>query len=443
LTFPNRSAQAARVTSSAGLWRHRDFRQLWAAETVSQFGTQITQLALPVVAVSLLAATPLEMGYLTALETLAFLVIGLPAGAWVDRWRRRRVLVANDAVRAVALASVPLAWALGGLTLGQLFVVAAVTGTSTVFFDVAYQSYLPALVARDQVVDGNGKLETSRAVAQVAGPGVAGVLLRLVAAPVLIAADAVSFLLSAAFISRIRTPDVVPDRAARRPLRTEIAEGLSFVVRHPLLRRIAACTGTSNLFSAITTTLLALYVLRTLGLSQATLGLVLSAGAVGGLVGAVTGAPFARWVGEGRAIPLSVLLIVPFGVLTPLAVLGAPVVLLAVSTFGFGWGSVAYNITQVSFRQRLCPPALLGRMNASVRFIVFGTMPLGGLLGGALGSWLGIVPALWIAAGGQALAALPVTLSPLIGMRELPDELDESTPPASPAGAPVGSGAAG
>ncbi|MCU1615859.1 MAG: Major facilitator superfamily permease [Frankiales bacterium] len=415
-------------TRPATLWRHRDFRQLWAAETVSQVGTQVTQLALPVVAVTLLAATPFEMGVLTALETAAFLLIGLPAGAWVDRWRRRRVLVANDLVRAVALASLPLAWALRALSLPQLFAVAAITGTATVFFDVAYQSYLPALVDKTQIVDGNGKLETSRAVAQVAGPGLTGVLLRVVSAPVLIAVDAVSFLASALFIGRIRTADVVPDRAARRPLRVEIAEGLSFVVRHPLLRRIVACTGTSNLFSSITYTLLVLYALRTLHLSQSTLGLVLSAGAVGGLLGAVTAAPFARLVGEGRAIPLSVLLLLPFAACAPLAVLAAPAVLLAASSFGFSWGSVVYNITQVSFRQRLCPPLLLGRMNASVRFLVFGTMPLGGLLGGVLGSWLGIVPALWIGAAGQVIAALPVTLSPLVGMRDLPDELDATTP---------------
>jgi MFS family permease len=412
----------------AALWRHRDFRQLWAAETVSQVGTQVTQLALPVVAVTILAATPFEMGVLSALETAAFLLIGLPAGAWVDRWRRKRVLVTNDLVRAVALASLPLAWGMHALTLPQLFVVAAITGTATVFFDVAYQSYLPALVGKDQIVDGNGKLETSRAVAQVAGPGITGVLLRVLSAPVLIAVDAVSFLFSALFIGRIRTADVVPDRTARRPLRVEIAEGLAFVVRHPLLRRIVACTGTSNLFSAITYTLLVLYALRTLHLSQSTLGLVLSAGAVGGLLGAVVASPFARLVGEGRAIPLSVLLLLPFAACAPLAVLGAPALLLAASTFGFSWGSVVYNVTQVSFRQRLCPPSLLGRMNASVRFLVFGTMPLGGLLGGVLGSWLGIVPALWIGAAGQVLAALPVTLSPLIGMRDLPDELDATTP---------------
>jgi len=412
------------VSTDRSLLRHRDFRQLWAAETVSQVGTQITLLALPVLAVSVLDATPLEMGVLTALETAAFLVIGLPAGAWVDRWRRKRVLVTNDLVRAVALATLPVAYLLDVLTLGQLFVVAAVTGTATVFFDVAYQSYLPALVDRDQIVDGNGKLEASRAVAQVAGPGLTGVLLRVLGAPLLILADAASFLLSAMFIGQIRSADAVPDRAARRPLRAEIAEGLSFVVRHPLLRRIVACTGTSNLFGSMTTALLVLFVLRELGLSESTLGFVFSVGAVGGLVGAGTAARFARLVGEGRAIPLAVLVCAASGTLLPLAAVGAPAVLLAAGWFGLSWGVVAYNVVQVSFRQRLCPPALLGRMNASVRFIVFGTMPLGGLLGGVLGDWFGVLPAMWVAAAGGFVACLPVLLSPLVRMRDLPDEWD-------------------
>ncbi|MGY1750833.1 MFS transporter [Modestobacter sp. SYSU DS0511] len=414
------------MTSDRSLLRHADFRRLWAAETVSQVGTQVTLLALPVLAVSLLDATPLQMGFLTALETAAFLLIGLPAGAWVDRWRRRRVLVTADLVRAGVLGTLPLAYLLDVLSLGQLFVVAALTGTATVFFDVAYQSYLPALVDRDQLVDGNGKLEASRAVAQVAGPGVTGVLLRVMGAPLLIALDAASFLVSALFLSRIRRPDVVPDRAGRRSLRAEIGEGLRFVVRQPLLRRIVACTATSNLFSSITTTLLVLYALRELDLSESTLGLVFSAGAVGGLVGAATAARFARWLGEGRAIPLSVLAMLPFTALTPLAALGAPLVLLTLGQLGFSWAVVVYNVTQVSFRQRLCPPALLGRMNASVRFIVFGTMPLGGLLGGVLGTWLGVLPTLWIAAAGQVLAAGWVVASPLLHLRELPDGTDLS-----------------
>jgi predicted MFS family arabinose efflux permease len=412
------------VSTPASLWRHRDFRHLWAAETVSQLGTQITLLALPVLAVTLLHATPLEMGVLAALETAAFLLIGLPAGAWVDRWRRKRVLVVNDLVRMVALASLPIAWALDVLSLWQLFLVAAITGTATVFFDIAYQSYLPTLVAADQIVDGNGKLESSRAVAQVAGPGITGILLRVLGAPLLIAFDAVSFLVSALFIGRIRHVDTVPDRATRRPLRTEIAEGLGFVVRHPLLRRIVACTGTANFGSAMSGALLVIYSLRVLGLSETTLGIVFAAGSVGGLVGAVTGARFARWVGEGRAIPLSSLVIMPFTALIPLAVVGAPALLLVIGWFGFSWAVVAYNITQVSFRQRLCPPHLLGRMNASVRFIVFGTQPLGALLGGALGGWIGIVPTLWVSVGIAGLAAVWVVASPLMGMRDLPRELD-------------------
>jgi MFS family permease len=424
------STPASGSAPAAGsLWRHRDFRQLWAAETVSQVGTHVTLLALPVLAVTILHATPLEMGVLTALETAAFLVIGLPAGAWVDRWRRKRVLVANDLIRAVALASLPVAWVFDVLTLPQLFLVAAVTGTATVFFDVAYQSYLPTLVERSQIVDGNGKLETSRAVAQVAGPGITGVLLRILGAPLLIALDALSFLLSAAFLGRIRHPDSAPARAGRRKLRTEIAEGLSFVVRHPLLRRIVACTGTSNFFSSMINALLVLFAIRTLGLSESTLGLVFSAGAVGGLVGAATAAPFARWVGEGRAIPLASMVCAVFWTLLPFAAVGAPVVLLACGWFGVSWGVVAYNVVQVSFRQRLCPPALLGRMNASVRFIVFGTMPLGGLIGGVLGSWLGVLPTLWVAAAGGFLACLPVVLSPLMGMRDLPDEWEGTDVP--------------
>jgi MFS family permease len=424
-------------TTTSSLWRHREFRRLWAAETASHVGTQVVGVALPVVAVSLLAATPWQMGVLNALETAAFLLVALPAGAWVDRWRRQRVLVRADTVRALALATVPAAYLLDVLTLGQLYVVAAVVGTATVFFDVAYQSYLPQIVDRGQLTDGNGKLEISRAVAQVAGPGLTGVLLRVLAAPLLVVVTSLGYLLSALFVSSIQHVEVLPDRAARRPMRTEIGEGLAFVVTHPLLRRIVACTGTGNLFSAITGTLLALYVLRTLELSESTLGLVLSAAAAGGLLGAVTAAPVARLVGEGRSIPLSAVTFGAFAGCTPLAVLldgTGQLVLLVVGGIGLSWAVVVYNVVQVSFRQRLCPPGLLGRMNASVRFVVFGTMPVGALLGGVLGTTIGVVPALWVAVAGQLAAALPVLLSPLAGMRDLPDSLDATT------GGPTGGG---
>jgi MFS family permease len=215
-------------------------------------------------------------------------------------------------------------------------------------------------------------------------------------------------------------------------LRTEIAEGLGFVVRHPLLRRIVACTGTSNLFGSMNSALLVLFVIRELGLSESTLGLVFSVGAVGGLLGAASAAWFAGRVGEGRAIPVSAVVYSAAGALLPLAAVGAPVLLLVSGWFVLSWAVVVYNVVQVSFRQRLCPPGLLGRMNASVRFIVFGTMPLGGLLGGVLGEWLGVLPALWLAVAGGLLACLPVVASPLLTMGDLPDALDASTP------APVG-----
>jgi Na+/melibiose symporter-like transporter len=413
---------------SRSLWRHHDFRQLWAGDTVSQLGTQFSQLALPVLAVTVLHAGPRDMGFLTAAETLAFLVVGLPAGAWVDRWRKKRVLMTGDAVRAVAFGSIPVAWSLGQLTLGQLYVVALAAGVATVFFDVAYQSYLPAIVDGDQVVDGNAKLQASQSVAQVAGPALGGALLGVLAAPVLIAADAVSYSISALFVGRIRHGETPPAREERRPLRTEIGEGLRFVVRNPLLLRITACTSISNFFSGVLQALFVLYVLRVLGLGTQTLGLVWALGAVGGLVGAVATSRITRAVGEGRTIPLSALACGVFGIATPLAALVRGtfprIAVLTIGTIVFWACVVIYNITQVSFRQRLCPPALLGRMNASVRFLVWGSLPIGGLVGGFLGATIGVIPTIWIAAAGQLSAALPVLLSPLSRMRDLPRELD-------------------
>ncbi|MBA3797578.1 MAG: MFS transporter [Geodermatophilaceae bacterium] len=401
-----------------------DFRQLWAAETISQIGTQITQIALPILAVITLSATEFEMGVLIALETVAFLLIGLPAGAWVDRWRRKRVLVANDLVRAVALFSLPVAYAFDMLTLWQLFAVALITGVATVFFDVAYQSYLPSLVDKSQIVEGNSKLEISRAVSQVAGPGMAGLLIKVLGAPLMFVFDAVSFVASALFIGRIRHEEPVHDRSTRRPLRVEIGEGLNFVLRHPLLRRIVACTGTSNFFSTVSATMLVLFMVRELGFDETQIGLTFSAGAVGGLLGAATTTRFAKYFGGGRSIVLGAGLIIPFAALVPLSALGVPLLFMPLSVFGISYAVVLYNIVQLSFRQRLCPIPLLGRMNASIRFLVYGTMPLGGLAGGALGTWLGILPTLWIAALGSILAFLPVFLSPLRTMRELPAEYD-------------------
>ncbi len=408
-----------------GLFRHHDFRQLFLGDSLSQFGTQLTMLAIPVLAVKVLDAGALEMGLLATCEFLAFLVIGLPAGAWVDRWRKQRVLVTNDLIRAVALGSLPAAWALDVLTFGQMLVVALVVGSCTVFFDVAYQSYLPDLVEPEHIGEGNAKLQAVQSIAQIGGPAIGGGLIKLIGAPLTIGLDALTFVWSAFWVRRIKHVDTPPPREDRRPLVVEVREGLSFVLTHPLLWRITACTSLSNLFSSISGAMLILYVLR-LGLSEAQLGLGFAIGAIGGLLGALAVTRATAWVGEGRIIPLSTFAWMPAAFLMPLAgnVLD-PMVALTGYMLLRNFGAVLYNVAQVSFRQRLCPRPMLGRMNASIRFLVWGVMPIGALLGGVIGHQFGLRTVFWIEAVGVILAALPVLISPLLGMRELPRELDK------------------
>lgn len=419
------AAPASPARGRGGLFGHHDFRQLWIGDTISQFGTQLTMLAIPVLAIRVLDADAFQMGLLGTFEFLAFLVIGLPAGAWVDRWRKQRVLVSNDLVRGLALASLPAAWAFDVLTLVQVYAVVLVIGVCTVFFDVAYQSYLPDIVPSADIGEGNAKLQASQSVAQIGGPAMAGGLIRVLGAPLTIAFDALSFLGSAFFVRRITHVDTPPRREDRRPLLEEIREGLSFVLRNPLLWRITACTATSNFFSSMTGALLVLFALRELDLDEGHLGLAMGLGAAGGLVGALLTPRINRWVGEGRTIPLTALFWVPAEAVMPLAgTVIPPMVALTLASLLITFAVVVYNVTQVSFRQRLCPRPLLGRMNASIRFIVWGTMPIGSLVGGILASQLGIRPVFWIAFGGAAVAASLVVFSPLIRMRDLPQELD-------------------
>jgi MFS family permease len=403
-----------------GLWHHLDFRRLWIGETVSQFGTMISQLALPLVAILVVHASTFEVGLLTAFETAAFLIVGLPAGAWVDRMRFRAVLIVNDVIRAAALGSVPLAQMMGVLTIGQLYAVALVTGISTVFFDVAYQSYLPELVERTLLVEGNAKLQASESVSQIAGPSAGGLLIQVLTAPYAVLVDALSFLWSAAWVLSIQARPPKPERKPDRHLRREIGEGLRFVLGNRLLRSIAMCTGSSNLFSSMALAVFYVLLARDLHLSPGWIGAIMSTSAIGGLVGSLVASRFARRVGQGPAIWISALFIGPCGFVAPFVHRDWTLGLLALAQIGMWMGVVIYNITQVSFRQGLCPPALLGRMNATMRFLVWGTMPLGGFLGGVLGATIGVRETLLVVAIGGSLAFLPVYLSPLRRMRELP-----------------------
>ncbi|HKC27395.1 MAG TPA: MFS transporter, partial [Jatrophihabitans sp.] len=300
-----------------GLWHHLDFRRLWIGETVSQFGTQVSQIAIPLVAILVVHATTLQVGLLTAIETLGFLIVGLPAGAWVDRMRFRSVLIANDVLRAVALGSIPLAQLLGVITIGQLYAVALVTGVCTVFFDVAYQSYLPELVDRGALVEGNSKLQASESVSQIAGPGLGGVLIQALTAPYAVLVDAVSFLWSAAWVGAIKARPPKPERKPDRHLGREIKEGLAFVVRNPMLRAIAMCTGSANLFSSLTFAVFYVLLARDLHVSPGIIGLIMSTSAIGGLVGSLVASRITRRLGQGPTIWISMAVGAPLGFVVP------------------------------------------------------------------------------------------------------------------------------
>lgn len=408
-----------RPTPSRPLGRP-DFRRLLGGAAAAQVGAQVTLVALPLIAVVELDASPFQAGLLTAAETAAFLLVGLPAGAWVDRMRKLPVLVRADVVRCLAVGSIPPAAALDLLTMTQLYLVALVTGVATVFFDVAHQSFLPHVLPREHLVAGNGALETVRSSAQIAGPGLGGGLVQLLGAPLAVVADALGYLASAVLLFGIRVEEAPPERVPGRSLREEVAEGVRFVVRHPLLRMIAAATATSNLFGAVLMAVQTVFWVRVLELSPAAIGVLLSVSAVGGLGGALCAGWLARRIGQARLIWLAPVVTAPFAVLWPLAGGPAGAVLFALGSGVSLFGAVVYNVAQVSFRQTVCPPELLGRMNATMRFLVWGTLPLGALAGGAVADAAGPRTALWVCAAGFLLVPVPLLLSPLRGLRDLP-----------------------
>ena len=297
-----------------GLWLHRDFRNLWAAETISVFGSQVDDLAIGFVAILVLDASAFEVAVLGTLNFAPFILLTLPAGVWVDRLRRRPILISADFGRAGLLATVPVAYALDALTLTQLYVVVFLVGACQVFFDVAYQSYLPSLVDRNQLVEGNSKLEISRSSAQVTGPGLGGALVEVVTAPYAVLVDALSFVASGAFLLRIRKREVVPrvvTTDGRKPsMRSELKEGLRFVGGNPNLRAQAGCTATSNLFSSLAFSIFLVFAVRELRLSAAVIGLVFSVGAAGSLLAAFTARRISDRFGIG---PTSIVMAAVFG----------------------------------------------------------------------------------------------------------------------------------
>jgi MFS family permease len=409
------------VTGRDSLWRHRNFMLLWSGQTISEMGSAVTALALPLTAVVVLKASTLQVGLLTAASYLAFALIALPAGAVVDRLPKRRIMIWCDLARLVLIGSIPVAAGLGVLALWQLYLVAVLAGVCSVFFDVSYQSYLPGIVGPEHLMDGNGKLGASQSFAQVCGPGLGGGLVGAFGAAGAMSADAISYAVSVASLLGIRLPEPPPPPRANRNLRAEIGEGLSFVVRDPILRKIAACTATANLFGGMESALSILFLVRVLKVHPADTGLVLAVASLGGVAGGVLSGRVSGWIGSARIIWVSTLVMALPTFLIPLAQPGRGVALFAAGFAALSFTSVVYNVAQVSYRQAICPPALLGRMNAAIRWIVWGTLPLGGLLGGAVGTAIGIRPTIWIGITGAWAAGLFVYFSPLRKMRDVPE----------------------
>jgi MFS family permease len=383
------------------------------------------------VAVLVLDASTFEVAALGVVDFLPFILFTLPAGVWVDRIRRRPVLIAGDFGRAALLATIPIAYVLDVLTLGQLYVVGFLAGVCTVFFDVAYQSYLPSLVERQQIIEGNSKLEVSRSSAQIAGPGFAGLLIQAFTAPYAILIDACSFLGSGLFFLGIRRHEDSPAEQSaadgvKTSLWTELKEGLRFVLGNPNLRAQAGCTATSNFFSNVSFAILIVFLVRELGLSAGVIGLALSLGSFGSLVAALTAMRISRRFGIGPTTIVSAALFGPAALLIAFAPTGNQAIpYLVVAQLVFGFTVVVYNIVQVSYRQAICPPRLQGRMNSVMRFMVWGTIPLGGLVGGVLGTTIGLRQTIVVGAIGGGLAFLWILLSPQRHLREMPEPVDE------------------
>jgi MFS family permease len=415
---------------SGGLWRHADFMKLWTGQSISEFGSQVSALAIPWIAAVGLHASPLAFSVLGMLGFLPFILFALPAGVWVDRLRRRPILIGGDAARAVLLAIIPILWAFDALRMWQLLVLQFAIGIFTVFFDVAYQSYLPALVDRDELIDGNSKIQLTASIAQVAGPSAAGALIAALTAPYAIALDAVSFVASTLFMLRIRKPEILPEPVEGAPkpkMWPEVKEGLHWVVGHPWLRAIATCTGSSNFFGTIVFSIALLYLTRTLHLSAFEVGIVFGVGSVGSIAGALVANRMQQRLGVGPTILIPIVVSCVALLAYPLAPRSFPLPALIAGNALFGFGAVTYNITQVSLRQAITPERLQGRMNAAMRWIVWGTIPLGTMAGGAIATAWGLRAALWVGAIGSLFTFLPIALTSVRSIRELPEPVVEPT----------------
>lgn len=415
------------LTEKSALWNHIDFLNVWAAETVSVFGSQFYLLAMPLAAVLILDATASEMGILFAVEMLPFLLFGLLAGVIADRRGRRQIMIVCDLGRAGVLAAIPVTWYLGMLSWPVMYGVAFTAGVFTAFFDISYQAYLPTLVKRSELLDANSKLETSRASSQVAGPSIAGLAVDAVGAPLAIFTNSISFLGSAFFLFRVRKQESVAKNQVRKSTLQEIRDGLDIVFSNKMLRGIAGCTATANLFGSMSYAILMLYMESSLGLGASWIGAIFAVGALGAVLGALVSSRIVSSLGLGKTIVVSAAL---SSVPTILMVLAFPenaILVLMPLWFATGLLSVVYNVNQVSLRQSITPDNLQGKMNATMRFLVWGVFPIGGLIGGILGDALGLRTTILISGIGMLTSVFWVLFSPVKDVASIPEQAVESS----------------
>jgi MFS family permease len=391
--------------------RPSGFGLLLAATAVSRVGTQVSVIALPLAAVVVLNASTFEAGLLTAAETAAFLLIGLPAGVWVDRLGPRPIMLGADLVRAVIILSIPVAAALDLLTLPHLYLIAFVVGVATVLFDVGHLSYVPILVGRERLMAANSRIEAVDYTAFTVGPGLGGGLVQLLTAPVALVVDAASYVLSWLFVSRIRGRPT--GSGGHERMWPQIRSGIDVVVRSPALRAVMVAGAMLMLFDTAWMAIQPVFLVREIGLPPVVYGVLLALGSAGGLAGALSADRVVRRFGMVRVLRLSFAITTPFMLLMPFAEKDWRVLLYALGAFTSYFGAAVFNVAQVTLRQVVAPPDLLGRVNATMRFAMWGAMPLGGLAGGALGQVLGVRAALWVFALGTLAAAIPLVAAPL------------------------------
>lgn len=405
-----------------GLSANADFLKLWVGQSVSVFGNQVTVVALPLTAVLVLDAGAAEMGFLRAAQSVPILLFSLAVGVWIDRVRRKPLVATSNLGRGLFLATIPALALAGALRMEHLYAIAFATGIFEVIFIVAYQAFLPALVRRDELVTANGRLQTSESAAQIAGPGFAGVLVAAVTAPIAIVVDVVTFLVAAACVAWIRVVEPAPAPPRQRSVRGEVREGVVALLGHPVLRPVVLMAIVGVFAFAMYLALIVLYHARGLGLDPVAIGLVFAIGSVGALLGAAAAPALASRLGVGPSLVLG-LVVLPSGLLVTALAGGPPplaATIAATGQFALLFTVSLFNVTVPSLRQTVTPTRLLGRVNATYRFLVWGTVPLGSLAGGAIGEALGLRAPLFAAAAITAAALAGFLLSPVARLRELP-----------------------